>query len=158
MNLCARSGDHDSPVLREYRAVHESHQAQQVAVLLQLIRLNHPAEQPGTRKERMIHSTNTFTRCATPMPAWGLVRVLPSLCCWCALVGWLSALECAFWDFLLLFALLHLFPLLRLFVTTDHTMHHNPHLPLTASARQPVPSRNFRYHPRTHTRILLSKC
>ena len=35
--------------------------------------------------------------------------------------GWLSVLECAFWGFLLLFALLHLFPLLRLFVTTATT-------------------------------------
>ena len=37
--------------------------------------------------------------------------MLPFLCCWSALVGRLSVLECAFWDFLLLFALLHLFPL-----------------------------------------------
>ena len=44
--------------------------------------------------------------------------MLPLLCCWSALVGRLSVLECAFWGFLLLFALLHLFPLLRLFVTT----------------------------------------
>ena len=35
-----------------------------------------------------------------------------------ALVGRLSVLECAFWGFLLLFALLYLFPLLRLFVTS----------------------------------------
>ena len=35
-----------------------------------------------------------------------------------ALVGWLSVLECAFWGFLPLFALLHLFPLFRLFVTS----------------------------------------
>ena len=49
--------------------------------------------------------------------ALGLVRVLPFLCCWSALVGRLSVLERAFWGFLLLFALLHLFPLLRLFVT-----------------------------------------
>ena len=48
---------------------------------------------------------------------WGLVRVLPFLCCWSALVGRLSVLECAFSGFLLLFALLHLFPLLRLFLT-----------------------------------------
>ena len=47
----------------------------------------------------------------------GLVRVLPLLCCWPVLMGRLSALECAFRSFLLLFALLHLFPLLRLFVT-----------------------------------------
>ena len=39
------------------------------------------------------------------------------LCCWSALIGWLSVLECAFWGFLLLLALLHLFPLLCLFVT-----------------------------------------
>ena len=32
-------------------------------------------------------------------------------------MGRLSVLECAFWGFLLSFALLHLFPLLRLFVT-----------------------------------------
>ena len=32
-------------------------------------------------------------------------------------MGWLSVLERAFWGFLLLFALLHLFPLFRLFVT-----------------------------------------
>ena len=51
------------------------------------------------------------------LAVWGLVRVLPLLCCWSALVGRLSVLECAFWGFLLLFALLHLFPLLRLFVT-----------------------------------------
>ena len=39
------------------------------------------------------------------------------LCCWSALVGRLSGLECAFWGFPRLLALLHLFPLLRLFVT-----------------------------------------
>ena len=50
--------------------------------------------------------------------AWGLVRVLPFLCCWSALTGRLSVLECAFWGFLLLFALLHPFPLLRVFVTS----------------------------------------
>ena len=56
--------------------------------------------------------------CFSPLPAiWGLDRVLPFLCCWAALVGRLSVLECAFWGFLLLFALLHLFPLVRLFVT-----------------------------------------
>ena len=56
--------------------------------------------------------------CFLSSPAvWGLVSVLPFLCCWSALVGGLSVLECAFWGFLLLFALLHLFPLLRLFVT-----------------------------------------
>ena len=37
--------------------------------------------------------------------------MLPFLCCWSALVDRLSVLECAFWGFLLLFALLHLFPL-----------------------------------------------
>ena len=56
--------------------------------------------------------------CFLSSPAvWGLVRVLPFLCCWSALEGRISILECAFWGFLLLFALLHLFPLLRLFVT-----------------------------------------
>ena len=53
----------------------------------------------------------------SPPAFWGLVRVLPFLCCWSALVDRLSVLECAFWGFLLLFALLHLFPLLRLVVT-----------------------------------------
>ena len=48
---------------------------------------------------------------------WGLVCVLLFLHRWSALVGWLSVLECAFWGFLPLFALLHLFPLFRLFVT-----------------------------------------
>ena len=49
--------------------------------------------------------------CFLPSPAvWGLFRVLPFFCCWSALVGWLSVLECAFWGFLLLFALLYLFP------------------------------------------------
>ena len=43
---------------------------------------------------------------------WGLVRVFPFLCCWSALLGWLFVLECAFWVFLLLLALLHLFPYL----------------------------------------------
>ena len=47
----------------------------------------------------------------------GLVRVLPFLCCWSALVGRLSVVKCAFWGSLLLFALSHLFHLLRLFVT-----------------------------------------
>ena len=42
--------------------------------------------------------------------AWGLVR-------WSALVGGLSILESAFWGFPLLLALLHLFPVLCLFVT-----------------------------------------
>ena len=37
--------------------------------------------------------------------------------CWYGLAGRLYVLECAFWGFLLLFVLLHLFPLLRLFVT-----------------------------------------
>ena len=36
-------------------------------------------------------------------------------------VGRLSVLECAFWGFLLLSALLHLFPLLGLFVTFCNT-------------------------------------
>ena len=39
------------------------------------------------------------------------------LCCWSALVGRLSVLDRTFWGFPLLFALLHLFPPLRLFVT-----------------------------------------
>ena len=51
------------------------------------------------------------------LTAWGLVCVLLFLHCWSPLVGWLSVLQCAFWAFLLLFALLHLFPLFRLFVT-----------------------------------------
>ena len=51
------------------------------------------------------------------LAAWGLVCVLQFLCCWSALVGRMSVLECAFWGFLLSFALLHLFPLLHLFVT-----------------------------------------
>ena len=56
--------------------------------------------------------------CFLSSPAvWGLVRVLPFLCCWSALEGRISILECAFWGFLLLFALLHLFPLLSLVVT-----------------------------------------
>ena len=56
--------------------------------------------------------------CFLSSPAlWGLVRVLPFLCCWSALMGRLSILECAFWGFLLLFALLHLFTPLRHFVT-----------------------------------------
>ena len=43
------------------------------------------------------------------------------LCCWSALVGRLSVLECAFWGFPLSLALLHLFPPLRLFVTLSVT-------------------------------------
>ena len=40
--------------------------------------------------------------CFLSLPAvWGLVRVLLFLCCWSALVGRLSVLECAFWGFLL---------------------------------------------------------
>ena len=35
------------------------------------------------------------------------------------LVGRLSVLECSLWGFLLLFALVHLFPLLCLFVTQE---------------------------------------
>ena len=50
-------------------------------------------------------------------PPWGLVCVLLLLHRCSALVGWLSVLECAFWGFLPLFALLHLFPQFRLFVT-----------------------------------------
>ena len=47
--------------------------------------------------------------CFVPLlAAWRLVRVLPFLCCWSAHVGRPSVLECAFWGFLLLFALLHL--------------------------------------------------
>ena len=54
--------------------------------------------------------------CFAPLPsAVGLVRVLPFLCCWSALMGRLSVLECALWGFPLLLALLHLFPPLRLF-------------------------------------------
>ena len=44
------------------------------------------------------------------LDAWGLVCVLPFLCCWSVLVGRLYVLECAFWGFPLSFALLHLFP------------------------------------------------
>ena len=44
--------------------------------------------------------------------------MLPCLCCWSALVGRLSILECDVWGFLLLFALF-LFPLLRLFVAAQ---------------------------------------
>ena len=44
------------------------------------------------------------------LAVWGLVCVLLSLHRWSALVGWLSVLECTFWGFLPLFALLHLFP------------------------------------------------
>ena len=51
------------------------------------------------------------------LAAWGLVCVLLFLHRWSALVGWLSFLECAFWGFLPLFALLHVFHLFRLFVT-----------------------------------------
>ena len=51
------------------------------------------------------------------LAAWGLFFVLLFLHRWSALVGWLSVLECALWGFLPLFALLHLFPLFRLFVT-----------------------------------------
>ena len=47
---------------------------------------------------------------------FGALFVRSRSCCWSALVGRLSVLECAFWGFLLLFALLHLFPLLRLFL------------------------------------------
>ena len=54
--------------------------------------------------------------CVSP---WGLVCVLLFLHRWSALVGWLSVLECASWGFLPLFALLHLFPLYRLFVTAS---------------------------------------
>ena len=59
---------------------------------------------------------------------WGLVRVLPVLCCWSALVGRLSVLECAFGGFLLLFALLHLFLLLRLFETYGAGIPPIPHI------------------------------
>ena len=52
------------------------------------------------------------------LPAWGHVCVLLFLHRWSALVGWLSVLECTFWGFLPLFALLHLFPLFHLFVTS----------------------------------------
>ena len=41
----------------------------------------------------------------------------PVLALLVALMGRLSVLKCAFWGFLLSFALLHLFPPLRLFVT-----------------------------------------
>ena len=51
------------------------------------------------------------------LAAWGLASLIPFLCFWSALMDRISVLECAFWGFLLLFALLHLFPLLRLFVT-----------------------------------------
>ena len=61
--------------------------------------------------------------CSLSLPVvWDLFRVLSFLCCWVALVGRLSVLGCAFWGFLLLFALLHLFPLLRLFVTQIATL------------------------------------
>ena len=42
----------------------------------------------------------------------GSCSCAPVLCCWSVLVGRLSVLECAFWGFLLLLALLHLFPVL----------------------------------------------
>ena len=53
-------------------------------------------------------------RCALGAPCrcqllGAFVRVLPFLCCWSALVGRLSVMECAFWGSLLLFSLLHLF-------------------------------------------------
>ena len=51
------------------------------------------------------------------LAAWGLVCVLLFLRCWSALVGRLSVSDCAFWGFLLSFALLHLLSLLRHFVT-----------------------------------------
>ena len=51
------------------------------------------------------------------LAAWGVVCVLLFLHRWSALVGWLSVLECAFWGFLPMFTLLHLFPLSRLSVT-----------------------------------------
>ena len=66
---------------------------------------------------RFVSAVPVRVGCLLSSPAvWGLVRVLPFLCCWSALVDRLSVLECAFWGFLLLFALLHLFPLLRLFL------------------------------------------
>ena len=40
-------------------------------------------------------------------------------------MGWLSVFECAFWGFLPLFALLHLFPLFRLFVKQGHDIASN---------------------------------
>ena len=47
--------------------------------------------------------------------------VLLFLCCCSALVGWLSGLECAFRGYQLALALLHLFLLLRLFVSDSVT-------------------------------------
>ena len=65
-----------------------------------------------------VPATSVRIRCLLSwLAAWGLVCVLLFLHCWSALVGWLSVLECAFWGFLPLFALLHLFPVFRLFVT-----------------------------------------
>ena len=76
------------------------------------------ASTPNFLQSRYINTSNSTHRCFLSSPAvWGLVRVLSFSCCWSALVGRLSVLECAFWGFLLLFALLHLFPLLRLFAT-----------------------------------------
>ena len=58
---------------------------------------------------RFVSAAPLRVGCVLSLPAaWGLVRVLPLLCCWFALVGRLFVLECNFWGFLLLFALLHL--------------------------------------------------
>ena len=75
---------------------------------------------PGAVCSALFVSDPVRVGCFLSSPAvWGLVRELPFLRCWSALVGRLFVLECAFWGFLLLFALLHLCPLLRLLVSKN---------------------------------------
>ena len=62
-------------------------------------------------------SRSSWACIGNPNPEQETINVLPFLCCWSVIVGRLSVLKCAFWGFLLLFAPLQLFPLLRLFVT-----------------------------------------
>ena len=72
------------------------------------------------------------------LAAWGLVCVLLFLHFLSTLVGWLCVLECAFWGFLPLFALLHLIL---------HELH-ELHKPQTAIAR---PGRCIGIQPTDHT-------
>ena len=79
----------------------------------------------GCRVCCFVSAAHVCVGCFLSSPAvLGLVRVLPFKCRCSALVGWLSVLQCAFWGFLLLFALLHLFPLLRLYVTQTRAGNH----------------------------------
>ena len=66
-------------------------------------------------KRRFVSAAPVRVGCfSSSLAVWGHICELPFLCCW---FGRLSVLECAFWVFLVLLALLHLLPRLRLFVT-----------------------------------------